>query len=144
MKKLVLLALLLIAGIPAAHAADAPLRVGSMSGPYAESMEYVATLSAKQDLPIKIVEFTDYAAPNVAMADGDIDVSNFQAIPYLDAAIAARHFDIVALQPSIITSLGVYSNKIKSLDELVPAIRSRSPTTRPTAGAACCCCRRPA
>jgi len=118
MKRLVLLALLLIAGIPMAHAADAPLRVGSMSGPYAEIMEYVATLSAKQDLPIKVVEFTDYAVPNVAMADGDIDVSNFQTIPYLDAAIAARHYDIVALQPSIITPLGVYSKKIKSLDEL--------------------------
>ncbi len=113
-----LVALALFAAIPAVAVADSPLRVGSMSGPYAEIMEFAADLSAKQGLPIKVVEFTDYAVPNVAMADGDIDVSNFQTIPYLDAAIAARHYDIVALQPSIITPLGLYSRKIKSLDDL--------------------------
>ncbi len=113
-----LLAFMLLLGIARAEAAAAPLKVGSMSGPYAEIMEFVAGLSAKQGLPIKVIEFTDYAIPNVALADGDIDVSNFQTIPYLDAAIKARGYDIVALQPSIITPLGLYSKKIKSLDDL--------------------------
>ena len=120
MLKYLLPALLLAAGLSGApaRAADMPLRVGSMSGPYAEIMDYAATLAAKLGLPVKVIEFTDYAVPNVAMADGDIDVSNFQTIPYLQAAVAARHYDIVALQPSIITPLGLYSKKIKSLDEL--------------------------
>ena len=113
-----LFALMLLAGIPGAQAADAPLRVGSTAGPYAEIMDFVAGLSAKQGLPIKVVEFTDYTIPNVALADGDIDVSNFQTVPYLENAIKARGYDIVALQPTIITTLGVYSKKISSLDAL--------------------------
>jgi len=113
-----LFALMLFASIPGAHAADAPLRVGSTAGPYAEIMDFVAGLSAKQGLPIKVVEFTDYTIPNVALADGDIDVSNFQTVPYLENAIKARGYDIVALQPTIITPLGVYSKKISSLDAL--------------------------
>jgi len=113
-----LFALMLLAGIPGAQAADAPLRVGSTAGPYAEIMDFVAGLSAKQGLPIKVVEFTDYTIPNVALADGDIDVSNFQTVPYLENAIKARGYDIVALQPTIITPLGVYSKKISSLDAL--------------------------
>lgn len=118
MSRFLLLALMLLVGIPGARAADAPLRVGSMSGPYAEIMEFVAGLSARQGLPIKVIEFTDYTVPNVALAGGDIDVSNFQTIPYLEAAIKARHYDIVALEPSIITPLGLYSKKIQSLDAL--------------------------
>jgi len=113
-----LFALSLLVGIANARADEAPLRVGSTAGPYAEIMDFVAGLSAKQGLPIKVVEFTDYAIPNVALADGDIDVSNFQTVPYLDAAVKARGYDIVALQPTIITPLGLYSKKLKSLDEL--------------------------
>ena len=113
-----LFALSFLVGIGTAHAAEAPLRVGSTAGPYAEIMDFVAGLSAKQGLPIKVIEFTDYAIPNVALSDGDIDVSNFQTIPYLDAAVKARGYDIVALEPTIITPLGIYSNKIKSLDQL--------------------------
>jgi len=113
-----LFALSLLVGITAARADEAPLRVGSTAGPYAEIMDFVAGLSAKQGLPIKVIEFTDYAIPNVALADGDIDVSNFQTVPYLDAAVKARGYDIVALQPTIITPLGIYSKKLKSLDEL--------------------------
>jgi len=39
-------------------------------------------------------------------------------VPYLENAIKARGYDIVALQPTIITPLGVYSKKISSLDAL--------------------------
>jgi D-methionine transport system substrate-binding protein len=81
-------------------------------------MDYVAGLSAQQGLPIKVVEFTDYAIPNEALAAGDIDVSNFQNRPYLDNAIKSRGYDIVALQPSIVVPLGLYSKKIKSTAEL--------------------------
>ncbi len=113
-----LTALLLLLGATAAQAEDAPLRVGSSAGPYAQIMEYVATLSAKQDLPIKVIEFTDYAVPNEAMANGDLDVSNFQNKPYLANAIKTRGYDIVALDPSIVVPLGIYSHKIKALAEL--------------------------
>lgn len=119
MKKAVaaFLALLLTGTVPSL-AAEAPLRVGSTVGPYAQIMDYVAALAAKQGLPIKVIEFTDYALPNEAMKNGDIDVSMFQTRPYLDNAVKSRGYDIAPMEPAIIVPMGIYSHKIKSLSEL--------------------------
>jgi len=101
-----------------AGAAEAPLRIGSTVGPYAEIMDYAAGLAAKQGLEVKVVEFTDYALPNEAMANGDIDVSMFQTRPYLANAVKTRGYDIVPLDPGIIVPMGIYSHKIKALSDL--------------------------
>ncbi|HMA48280.1 MAG TPA: MetQ/NlpA family ABC transporter substrate-binding protein [Magnetospirillaceae bacterium] len=108
----------LMTGMVPASAAETPLRVGSTAGPYAQIMDYVATLAAKQGLPIKVIEFTDYALPNEAMKNGDIDVSMFQTRPYLDNAVKSRGYDIVPMEPAIIVPMGIYSHKIKSLSDL--------------------------
>jgi D-methionine transport system substrate-binding protein len=118
MLKHFLIALVALVGSAGAEAADAPLRIGSSAGPYAEIMDYVAGLSAKQGLPVKVIEFTDYAIPNEALAAGELDASNFQNKPYLENAIKSRGYDIVALQPSIVVPLGLYSKKIKRIGEL--------------------------
>lgn len=119
MKKITVafLALLLTSSAPS-FAAEAPLRVGSTAGPYAQIMDYVAALATKQGLPVKVVEFTDYALPNEAMKNGDIDVSMFQTRPYLDNAVKSRGYDIVPLDGAIIVPMGIYSHKIKALSEL--------------------------
>jgi len=110
------LALFLAGG--AASAAEAPLRVGSTVGPYAQIMDFVAGLAAKQGLDIKVIEFNDYALPNEAMRNGDLDVSMFQTRPYLDNAVKNRGYDIAAMDPAIIVPMGIYSHKIKALSEL--------------------------
>jgi D-methionine transport system substrate-binding protein len=114
--RLLFASLLMLAG--AAGAAEAPLRVGSTVGPYAEIMDYVAGLAAKQGLEIKVIEFNDYTLPNEAMRNGDLDVSMFQTRPYLDNAVKNRGYDIVALEPAIIVPMGIYSHKIKALSEV--------------------------
>ncbi len=115
LRRTVLAAGLVLAG-PAA--AEAPLRVGTTAGPYAAILDYAASLAKAQGLKVKVVEFTDYTIPNEAMAHGDLDVSNFQNLPYLENAVATRGYDIVAVERSIITPLGVYSKKLKTLADL--------------------------
>lgn len=56
--------------------------------------------------------------PNQALADGDLNANSFQHQPYLDNQIADRGFDIVSVGLTITTPMGVYSSKVKSLDEL--------------------------
>lgn len=34
---------------------------------------------------VKLVEFTDYVTPNIALADGSLDVNCFQHKPYLES-----------------------------------------------------------
>ena len=99
-------------------AQQAPLRVGTSAGPYAVILDHVVPLAKAQGLDIKVFEFTDYTIPNEALFRGDLDVSNFQHRPYLDNANRTRGYDIVPLATSIITPLGIYSQKLGALSEL--------------------------
>ncbi|HEV7304986.1 MetQ/NlpA family ABC transporter substrate-binding protein, partial [Ensifer sp.] len=48
----------------------------------------------------------------------DLNANSFQHQPYLDNQIADRGFEIVSVGTTITTPMGVYSQKVKSLDEI--------------------------
>lgn len=114
--------LIVAAAIAALFSAGAALaediKVGVTAGEHAQIMEKVKEIAAKKGLNIDIVEFSDYVVPNQALADGDLNANSFQHQPYLDNQIADRGFDIVSVGTTITTPMGVYSKKVKSLDEL--------------------------
>ena len=116
MKKLVLAAALALAAASSALAED--IKVGVTPGEHANIMEKVAAVAKTKGLNIDIIEFSDYVVPNQALNDGDIQANSFQHQPYLDNQIADRKFDLVAIGKTITTPMGVYSKKVKSLDEL--------------------------
>jgi D-methionine transport system substrate-binding protein len=100
-----------------AHAADKPLKVGTTAA-FAIPLEAAVAEADKQGLKVDLVEFTDWIAPNVSLAAGDIDVNYFQHIPFLENAKAAAGFNLVPYAPGIINNVGLYSKKYKSFDEL--------------------------
>ncbi|WP_420343130.1 MetQ/NlpA family ABC transporter substrate-binding protein [Paenirhodobacter sp.] len=106
--------LALIAGMATAE----DIKVGVSPGEHAEIMEEVAKVAAPKGLNIKVVEFSDYVVPNQALADGDIEANSFQHKPYLDNQMKDRGFDLAVVGTTITTPMGVYSDKIKSLDAL--------------------------
>lgn len=106
--------LALTAGLAAAE----DIKVGVTPGEHAEIMDEVAKLAAPQGLNIDVIEFSDYVIPNQALADGDIDANSFQHQPYLDNQIKDRGFDLVVVARTITTPMGVYSDKLESLDAL--------------------------
>lgn len=73
---------------------------------------------AEEGITLELVTFSDYSQPNQALADGEIDLNSFQHYAYLNKDIEDRGFDLSVIGETIIAPLGVYSNKIKSLDEL--------------------------
>ena len=116
LKPTLLLALTLLTGL--AHAADdKPLIVGTTAA-FAIPLEAAVSEADKQGLKVQLVEFTDWIAPNVSLAAGDIDVNYFQHIPFLENAKAAAGFDLVPYAPGIINNVGLYSKKYKSFAEL--------------------------
>lgn len=115
---LMALAAIMMIALSANGRAEEPLRIGVSVGPYAEILEFAGTLAKEQGLETKVVSFTDYTMPNAALAAGDIDLNNFQHKPYLANQIKQRGYDIVALDPSIVVPLAVYSAKLKSLAEI--------------------------
>jgi D-methionine transport system substrate-binding protein len=104
--------------LSAAMASAEEIKVGVSVGEHAEIMEQVAKVAKDKGLDIDIVEFTDYVVPNQALNDGDLQANSFQHQPYLDNQIKDRGFDQVAIGKTITTPMGVYSAKLKSLDDL--------------------------
>lgn len=101
----------------AVFAADAPLKIGTTAA-FAIPLEAAVQEAGKQGLKVELVEFTDWIAPNVSLAAGDIDVNYFQHIPFLENAKAAAGFDLVPYAPGIINNVGLYSKKYKSISDL--------------------------
>jgi D-methionine transport system substrate-binding protein len=94
------------------------LKVGVTAGPHAEILDVVKKVAAKDGLKVEVVEFNDYIQPNVALSQGDIDINSFQHQPYLDNIIKDRKYDIVSVAKTIIFPMGIYSNKIKSINDV--------------------------
>ncbi|CAM3075671.1 D-methionine transport system substrate-binding protein [Paracoccus aminovorans] len=104
--------------LAASMAAAEEIKVGVSPGEHGEIMEEVAKVAKAKGLTIDIVEFTDYVVPNQALNDGDLNANSFQHQPYLDNQIKDRGFDLVSIAKTITTPMGVYSQKLKSLDDL--------------------------
>ncbi|APG85922.1 MetQ/NlpA family ABC transporter substrate-binding protein [Sinorhizobium americanum] len=103
----------------AAGAANAEtIKVGVTPGPHAQIMEKVKEVAAGKGLDIEILEFSDYVVPNQALADGELNANSFQHKPYLDNQVADRGYDIVSVAYTVNFPMGVYSKKVKSLEEL--------------------------
>ena len=118
MKKIAL-ALLAALIIPAAaFAAGKEIKVGVTPFPHKDLMNVVKELVAKDGYDLKIVEFTDYVTPNTALAEKALDANFFQHIPYLENTNKERGYDLVWVAKIHIEPLGLYSKKIKKIDEL--------------------------
>lgn len=98
--------------------ADQPLRIGLAASPANAAVRHAAKLAEQQGLDVKIVEFTDWVAPNAALADKSIDVNYFQHIPFLENAKKSNNWDFKPVSPGYISWLGAYSEKLKSIDAL--------------------------
>jgi D-methionine transport system substrate-binding protein len=106
-----------------AHADDAPLRIGTMSGPDAQIWTEVAKVAAREGLKVKVIEFNDYIQPNAALDAGDLDANGFQHKPFLDSQIKQRGYKIVSVGLTYTAPMGFYSKKIKSLKDLPPGAK---------------------
>ncbi|HWR31136.1 MAG TPA: MetQ/NlpA family ABC transporter substrate-binding protein [Negativicutes bacterium] len=106
----------------AAPATPAPkkivLKVGATPVPHAEILKIVQPILAKDGIDLQIVEFTDYVRPNVALAEKELDANFFQHIPYLQQFAADRKLELTHTVAVHIEPMGVYSKKIKNLNEL--------------------------
>ena len=72
----------------------------------------------KQGYTVKLIEFTDYVRPNLALAEGELDINIFQHKPYLDDFKLEHKLDITEAFQVPTAPLGLYPGKLKSLDEV--------------------------
>jgi D-methionine transport system substrate-binding protein len=111
-------AVVLSAALAPAMAQDKPLKIGVTAGPHAQIFEQVKKIAEKDGLKIQIVEFSDYIQPNAALAAGDLDANSYQHKPFLDQQIKDRGYKIQSVGYTVNFPIGLYSKKVKKLEDL--------------------------
>lgn len=92
------------------------VKIGATPGVNADSIEAVKAEGKDQGLDVQLVEFTDWTLPNEALNNGDIDLNFFQHQAFLNNAVKERGYRIELIGLGLLQNIGIYSNKIASLD----------------------------
>lgn len=97
-------------------AAASALTIGVTPGFLADSVEAAAQDARKAGMDIKVIEFSDWTTPNMALAAGDLDMNYFQHEPFLQAAIKNSGAPLKSVGLGVLPNLGLYSNRYTSFD----------------------------
>lgn len=80
-----------------------------------------------EGIEIELIEFADYTLPNQALANGDIDLNSFQHIAFLSQFTKENKADLTPIGATIIAPMGIYSEKLKSIDDIEDGARIAIP-----------------
>jgi D-methionine transport system substrate-binding protein len=115
----------LLAGCAGASGADtgggeestAPVRIGVVgaSDPYWDIYKEAA---ADEGIEVEIVDFSDYAQPNPALSEGELDLNQFQHIVYLAQYNVSAGEDLAPIGATAIYPLGLYSTKYDDVADI--------------------------
>ncbi|MDY5153574.1 D-methionine transport system substrate-binding protein [Actinobaculum suis] len=71
-----------------------------------------------EGIDVQFVQFADYTTPNNALNSGEIDLNGFQHETFFENDIKQNNYKITNIGYTFIVPLNLYSEKIKSVDEL--------------------------
>ena len=94
------------------------LRIGTVPGAYGDAIGAVVGEAKAQGLDVKVVEFSDWTTPNVALDAGDIDLNFFQHRPFMENAAKQKGYRFSLVGLGILSNIGLYSLKHKSFAEI--------------------------
>ncbi len=112
------------------------LKVGASPVPHAELLNLVKEDLKAEGIDLQIIEFTDYVKPNLSLNDGEIDANFFQHVPYQENFNKDHGTEIVSVGTVHVEPLGLYSKKVKSIDELPEGARIAIPSDAVNGGRA--------
>lgn len=108
-------------GVSSASAQITPKTIvfGIAPGPYGDLIKAAIQPGLeKKGYKIVLKEFSDYVQPNLALANNSIDANLFQHRLYLEKFSADKGLKLSPVINVPTAGLGIYSHKIKSLDQL--------------------------
>jgi D-methionine transport system substrate-binding protein len=92
---------------------------GATSGPYSDMVtKAIKPLLEKKGYEVKVVEFSDYIQPNLALSKGDLDANLFQHKVYMENFAKEHKLELSEVIVVPTAPMGIYSKKFKSLDEV--------------------------
>jgi len=98
---------------------EATIKVGATPVPHSEILENIKPDLKEKGVTLEIVEFNDYVQPNIALNDKELDANFFQHEPYLDDFVKEHtEMKLKSAGGVHVEPMGIYSTKIKKLEEL--------------------------
>jgi len=99
------------------------LKLGVVPGPYGDMfMETIQPLLAQLGYTTELVYYDDFIRPNFALANKEIDLNMFQHHRYLNSFKFENDLDLTAIAEIPTASMGVFSKRYKSIDDLEEGI----------------------
>ena len=93
--------------------------VGVVSGPYGDMFkEAILPGLEKMGYTATFIYYTDYSSPNFALDRNEIDINIFQHYAYLIDFKFENDLALTAIMEIPTVSMGIFSNRINSIDEL--------------------------
>src|SRR5699024_7362701 len=83
-----------------------------------EVWDFVIDKLKDEGISAELVKFTDYTQPNNALAEGEIELNAFQHQLFLELLNEDNDTDLVPIADTNIAPLGIYSDKITSVNEI--------------------------
>jgi len=93
-----------------------PVKIGIM-GPEIQ-YDYLKSTAEAEGLFISYTSFSDYNQPNPAVANGELDLNQFQHVLFLATYNVQSNQPLVALQSTCIYPLGLYSKQYKKVADI--------------------------
>ena len=96
---------------------ETTLTVGATPVPHAMLLNYIRDDMATKGITLRVVEFTDFVQPNMALLAGDLDANFFQHTPYLNtnAEWSSRMIPAFGVH---IEPFGLYSTRHGNINDL--------------------------
>jgi len=105
--------------VSSSQAADGELQsitVGTSElGPVEDT---IAQVAKEKGINVEWQSFSDWTLPNQALANGESDVNAFQHLAFLSVFNTAEQQDITPVGSTVITTMGLYSDKYDSVESL--------------------------
>lgn len=97
--------------------AESPIRIGVV-GAADPQWDIFTELAEEEGIYISIEDFTEYTQPNPALADGDLDLNQFQHILYLAQHNDATGDDLTPIGATAVYPLGLYSTEHDDVESI--------------------------
>ena len=94
------------------------IKIGVTEVPHKAIIEQVVDDLKEEGYNLEIKVFNDYVTPNTAVEEGDLDANFFQHIAYLNKTNESKGYHLKNVAEVHVEPMGVYSDKLKNLDDL--------------------------
>jgi D-methionine transport system substrate-binding protein len=97
---------------------DKQVKVAATAVPHAEILEQIVPALEEKGINLKIVVVDDYNLPNRMLAEKEVDANFFQHRPFLELYQKEFGYDFVPLAAVHLEPMGIYSQKVKNLQDV--------------------------